>query len=161
MTMDIEAPPDLGLLLRNLLDLELDALESYETAMACAKSDAHRATLGQLRTQHAQHVHELTRRLCEVGGEPPKGPDLKRVLTQSKVALAGLKGDGPLLATLKTGEDDTCASYEQATSAPSVPPPVHDLLCRYLDDERRFASSLAGALALLDAGDDAPRSASH
>lgn len=141
-----ETRASLDLRLRSLVDQELDAVEAFGTAVACTKSTALNAMLSALRDQHAMHAAELGARLCEVGGELPKGPDLKRVLNQGKVVMACLKSDGAMLATLKASEDEARASYERGAEDDAMPPPVRALLRSYLTDEQHYAASLEHAL---------------
>lgn len=128
---------DLHKLLKQLLELELDAIRAYDSAITRIGNDDYRAQLTAFRADHQRHVQQLARVLGESGREPPKGPDLKRVLTEGKVVVASLIGDRALLFAMRTNESDTKVAYERASASALVAPQVKELLRRNLADERR------------------------
>jgi rubrerythrin len=138
---------ELGSLLKNLIELDYDAIEAYDAAIDRVRSEPYRTRLEEFRSDHFRHVEELSRVLREEGREPPNGPDIKRVLTQGKVIVAGLLNDRAILYAMKTNEADTNVAYERASSSPVAPLPVKEILRRNLADERRHRAWIVEQLA--------------
>lgn len=147
MTTLVGLQNDMNSLLYNLIELDYDAIEAYDAAIARLKNDAYRAQMREFRADHLRHTEELSRVLRDSGREPPKGPDIKRVLTQGKVMVAGLVGDRAILFAMKTNETDTNVAYERASSSSVIPMQVKDLLRRNLADERRHRAWIEEQLA--------------
>ncbi|MET0342576.1 MAG: ferritin-like domain-containing protein [Polyangiales bacterium] len=137
MTTFVGLQMDMHSLLKNLIELDFDAMEAYDAALARLGSDAYRGPLAEFRDDHERHTEELSRVLRDGGRTPPKGPDLKRLLTNGKVVLAGLVSDRAILYALKSIERDSNVAYERATKNDHVPPQVRELLRAALADERR------------------------
>jgi rubrerythrin len=137
---------DLNSLVKNLIELDYDAIEAYDAAISRLTNQSHRAQLQEFRDDHERHVDELSRVLRDGGRTPPKGPDFKRLLTEGKVVLAGLVSDRAILYALKTNENDTNVAYERASRNEAVPPQIRALLRASLADERRHRSWLAQQL---------------
>jgi rubrerythrin len=155
MTTLVGTQSDLNSLLKSLIELDFDAIEAYDAAIDRMKNLEYRSQLMQFRSDHARHVEELSRVLRDSGKEPPKGPDIKRVLTRGKVIAAGLVGDRAIIFAMKTNETDTNVAYERASSSSLVPAQVKDILRRNLADERRHAAWMKEILA----GEEPPYSA--
>lgn len=147
MTTLVGLESDLNRLQKHLIELDYDAIEAYDAAIARVKSDDYRTQLNAFRSDHQRHVEELSRVLRDGGQKPPKGPDFKRVLTQGKVVVAGLMGDRAVLFAMKTNETDTNVAYQRATANDAVPAQVKDLLRRNLADERRHREWMERELA--------------
>lgn len=129
--------------LRSLVELEYDAIEAYEAAVARLKDDGDRAAIEVFLSDHHRHVRELSELLSQAGYQAPSGPDLKRVLTTGKVMLGGLVGDRAVLMAMKTNEDDTNTAYERAAGRPDMWPQARPLMERHLADERRHRDWIA------------------
>jgi uncharacterized protein (TIGR02284 family) len=128
---------DLKSVLRQLIEVDFDAVEAYKAAIDRIGDPEAKGMLAKFRADHERHTDELGAQLRQLGGEPPTGPDLKRVLTQGKVVIAGLAGDRAVLMAMKSNEDDTNTAYERATQRTDASPDLLSLLRRNLDDERR------------------------
>lgn len=155
MTTLVGLQTDLHSLLKNLIELDYDAIGAYDAAIARVTQDAYRARLFELRDDHERHVEELSCVLRDVGRTPPEGPDFKRLLLKGKVVLAGLVSDRAILYALKTTETDTNVAYERASRSDAVPQQIKALLRASLADERRHRSWLEEQLE----GEEPPCSA--
>ncbi len=120
-----------------LVELDYDAIEAYEAAIDRLDDENFRANMRGFLLDHQRHVQELSEVIRELGGVPPTGGDLKRVLTKGKVVIAQIAGDRGILAAMKTNEDDTNTAYEHAVSHADTPQHIMTLLHRNLSDERR------------------------
>ncbi len=124
-------------LLHDLCELDHDAVEAYEAAIARMDDDGYKQSLRSFCNDHRRHIDELNACIQRLGGEPVLGGDFKRVLTKGKVVLAGLAGDKAILVAMKTNEDDTNTAYERAVQHAGFDQKVMDVLTRGLSDERR------------------------
>jgi rubrerythrin len=126
-----------GALLQQLIELDYDAVEAYSAAIERVESPATKETLATFREDHQRHIAELTSVLRNNNVSVPHGPDVKRILTQGKVVVAGLVGERTVLLAMKTNEEDTNTAYERAVAHDGVAPNVRELLRSALADERR------------------------
>jgi uncharacterized protein (TIGR02284 family) len=131
---------DVKSILHQLIELDYDAAEAYQAAIDRLKDTDAKLALAGFKRDHERHVQEVGAQLEAMGGEPPRGPDLKRVLTEGKVVIAGMMGDRAILIAMKSNEDDTNTAYERVTSRNDLSPELLLLLRKNLEDERRHRS---------------------
>lgn len=124
-------------LLRNLIELDYDAIEAYEAAIEKLDNASFREQMSAFCDDHRRHVAELNPILQRLGGEPVLQGDIKRVLTKGKVYLGSLISDRAILAAMKTNEEDTNTAYERAVAHVGVDAETLAVLQRNLSDERR------------------------
>lgn len=135
-------------LVKDLIELDYDAIEAYEAAMERVENVAYKAQLTAFRDDHRRHVAELTQFLVNMGEKAPLQGDIKRVLTKGKVVLGGLIGDRAILVAMKTNEDDTNTAYERATQRNDVQAELMAMFTRNLADERRHRAWIEQQLAM-------------
>lgn len=123
-------------LVRNLLQLEHDAIAAYDSTIERLDNAAYREKVAEFRRDHEAHVQELGRIANTLGVPAPREGDMKQLLTTGKVALADLAGDGAMLKAMKTNEDDTVKAYEQALSNSVTDAAMRPVLEKGLSDER-------------------------
>jgi len=152
---------DIRSVLHDLVELDLDAVEAYRTAIDKLEDTESKSALTGFMGDHERHVTEVGEALRKLGGEPPSGPDFKRVLTQGKVVLGGIAGDKGILKAMKSNEDDTNAAYERASSRTDVTPDLQALLRRNLDDERRHRAWIESRLSFIAQSDKPPTVEKH
>jgi uncharacterized protein (TIGR02284 family) len=124
-------------LLRNLIELDHDAIEAYEVAIEKLESASFRAQMSAFSEDHRRHVAELNPMLERLGGKPVLKGDIKRILTKGKVFLGSLIGDRAILVAMKTNEEDTNTAYERAVMHDGLDAETVAILRKNLDDERR------------------------
>ncbi|EYF04178.1 PA2169 family four-helix-bundle protein [Chondromyces apiculatus] len=124
-------------LLKDLIELDYDAIEAYEAAIERMDDMRDRAQLSTFLADHRRHVNDLSLFMHDLGGTPPDGGDIKRILTKGKVVLGGLLGDRAVLTAMKTNEDDTNTAYERALKRNDIPARIRAVFQRNLADERR------------------------
>jgi uncharacterized protein (TIGR02284 family) len=139
-------------LLRDLCELDYDAVEAYEAAIGKLGDPGHRAAMQRFCDDHRRHITELNVLIQDLGGTPVLSGDLKRLLTKGKVLLASLGSDRAILAAMKTNEDDTNVAYERAAGQGGLDRRTAELLRRNLADERQHRAWIEQTLASL--GDD-------
>lgn len=124
-------------LLKELIVLDLDAIEAYDAAVDRLATAGDRDQLVRFRQDHQRHVGELSELVRSFGEEPPGQADFRRILTMGKVVLAGLLDDESILRAMKSNEDDTNQAYERAVAHTGLPERVLPVLRANLGDERR------------------------
>ena len=136
-------------LLKDLIQLDHDAVEAYQAAIDRLHYAGFREALKGFCQDHLRHVEELGAQLSGLGREPPKEGDMKSVLAKGKVVLAGLVGDKQMLQAMKTNEDDTNTAYERAVRHDEASEEVREMLRRGLADERRHRDWMVATIRKL------------
>ena len=127
-------------LLSDLITLDHDAADAYQSAIDRLESTSWRESLTRFREDHLRHTRELGDLLKARGGTPPGGGDMKSLLTSGKVVIAGLAGDDAILEAMRTNEADTNTAYERALAFQGVDAATREVFQRGLDDERRHCA---------------------
>ena len=140
MVTTVGAESDLVILLADLVQLDFDAVDAYQAAIDRLDNPEWRATLASFRDDHLRHTAELGEALRGMGIVPPSGGDIKSMLTQGKVVMAGLVGDEAVLRAMRTNEADTNTAYERAVQFPDLHSGIRDMLEAGLADERRHCA---------------------
>lgn len=138
---------DLVKLLNDLIELDLDAVEAYRTAIDKLENVGDKAQLGLFMNDHQRHVRELQQLVVGMGANPASSADVKAVLTKGKVALGGIFGDRAILLAMKTNEDDTNTAYERAAARDDLPIHFREVIVRNLGDEHRHRLYIENRLA--------------
>ncbi len=128
---------DVATLLNGLIELDLDAVEAYRVAVDRIDDEADKAQLTEFMADHQRHAVDLQALVAELGSEPVRKPDIKRVLTKGKVLLAAIAGDRAILLAMKTNEDDTNDAYDRALGRDDLSVHVRNVLDKNREDERR------------------------
>lgn len=123
--------------LKELVQLDYDAIEAYDAAIERLEDPAYREALREFRQDHVRHTENLGSILRKLNEDVPSGPDMKRMLTEGKVVIAGLGGDKAVLRAMQANEKVTNEAYEKALKANGADAATRDTLKQNLDDERR------------------------
>ena len=78
---------------------------------------AYAEKLAEFRQDHVRHTENLGNILRNLNEKVPDGPDLKMILTEGKVVLAGMGGDKAILRAMQANEKVTNTAYEKALEA--------------------------------------------
>lgn len=134
--------------LNELIQLDFDAIEAYELAIAKLESAGYRNPLTRFSEDHRRHVRELSLLVQGYLGKPATGPDLKRLLTKGKVFIADLFGDDKaILMAMYANEKVTNKAYEAALEGIGEgKPEARVQLESNLADERRHRAWLEQAI---------------
>lgn len=127
---------------KELLELDYDAIEAYEAAIARLSNAEYKSKLQEFCEDHKRHVRELQYLLFDRGVEAPTGPSNKSLLTKGKVVLANLLGDDAVLAAMLTNEQDTNTAYERMNQRNDKWEEAASVLEDGLRDERKHKSWL-------------------
>lgn len=125
--------------LKELVELEFDALGAYEAALERLEDTEYKITLGQFRDDHKRHISELTTLLIQHDIEPPTSHSLgKHWLTVGKVVIGNLAGgDKAILLAMKSNEGDTNTAYMRMKERLDVWDDAKDIIDCGLQDEQR------------------------
>ena len=123
--------------IKSLIELDYDAIKAYESATHRLQNDDYIETLNGFKSDHARHVKELSSYLTQHHQTPPHEADVKSVLTQGKVVIAGLINDEAILKAMLSNEEDTNTAYERICSRSDLPDDLLEILKRGLEDEKK------------------------
>ena len=121
--------------LKDLLELDYDAVEAYSVAIDKLENKDYATTLAHFREDHKRHIEQLTALLKDHDIDPPKGPDLKQYLAKGKVYMANLIGDEAILKAMHSNEMDTNTAYKRINQFTEMWPEAVTILQRGLEDE--------------------------
>jgi uncharacterized protein (TIGR02284 family) len=123
--------------LNALIQLDIDAACAYDEAIQRIEEKDIAATLQTCRGDHQRHIDDLSEIVTNNGGQAPKrSPDLKGLLLQGLTALRSATGTEGALKAMEMNEKKTNEQYGKA-QAWDVPPGIHAVLARNLEDEKR------------------------
>jgi rubrerythrin len=122
--------------LKDLVELELDAIGAYQAAIDRLDSEEYKKQLEKFKSQHLKHVEELSKYLNNNNKDVPKEPSTKQWLTKGKTILASLIGDKTILKAMHSNEEDTNTAYERMNNRNDVPSDIKDQLSNFFSDEK-------------------------
>lgn len=123
--------------LKDLLELEYDATETYTAAVDRLNDENYKAKLNEFKADHERHIEEIRKLLKASGEEFTDGPCGKQVLMIGKVAIANLIGDNSILKAMLAAEEDTNTAYERMLNHEDKPSSADEFVRRAREDERR------------------------
>ncbi|MBS0351305.1 MAG: ferritin-like domain-containing protein [Proteobacteria bacterium] len=133
--------------LKELCELDFDAVEAYKAAIERLENNSYKEKLKQFMQDHIRHTTELSQLLSQHQVKAPTGPGSKSLLAKGKVVLGGLVGDKTILAAMKTNEDDTNTAYERLNAHQGKWPESVQILARGLEDEKRHRAWIEEVLS--------------
>jgi rubrerythrin len=137
MVTTVGTGTDAATVIRDLIQLENDAIAAYDAALLRLDRPEHKQQVEAFRADHERHLSELTAAAASEGADVPKDTDMKAMLTTGKVALADMAGESAVLKAMSSNETDTITAYDNASCNESVPASLRPMLERALADERR------------------------
>jgi len=131
--------------IKELVELDYDALGAYEAAINNLKNPEYKRKFEEFKLDHQRHITELTAFLSRCNETAPSGPDnIKKILVKGKVELASLFGDQDILKAMLSNEEDTNTAYERldARVGESADSSIAKIISGGLADERKHKSWL-------------------
>jgi len=128
--------------LNALLKLDYDAIDAYEAAINLLENEDYKDTFEEFKSDHQQHVDEISDFLRKNNKIPPTGPDVKSLLTQGKIVIAKLLGDEAILRAMRDNEFDTNTAYERIINFEPLPQNIKETLQKGLLDEIRHLACI-------------------
>lgn len=135
--------------LNELIELDFDAIAAYQAAVQRLESEGYKTQLQAFMRDHERHVSVLSAAVRELGDEPVKKGDIKKLLTKGSVVLADLFGDKAILMAMRTNEEQTNKAYEAAAKG-RFPEDIHRILLNNLSDERHHREWLIAKINAME-----------
>ncbi len=134
--------------LKELIELEYAATDSYEAAIDRLENPAYKTKLNEFKKDHEQHIKEISALLKKNKQEVPQPGVLgKQLITTGKVILANMVGDNTILHAMKSNEMDTNTAYERMNDHKGKWPDAKEFIKSGLQDERRHKAWLENTLS--------------
>lgn len=132
--------------LRALAQLDVDAIGTYDAAIARV-TDADVATqLASFRVDHVRHVQDLNALIQQLGGEPVQQvPDLKGVALTGMTMVTSMMGTLSALMAMVGNEELTNRVYEAALKL-KLDGEARTLIAKNYADEQRHLAWIKSAL---------------
>lgn len=124
--------------IKQLVELDYDAVEAYELAINNLENIEYKQSLEQFKSDHNIHITELAAFLARCNESCPTGSDnSKGLLAEGKVKLASIFGDQNILRAMLSNEEDTNTAYERmnARITEASDPEIKGIIARGLADE--------------------------
>ena len=133
--------------LKDLIELDYDAVEAYEAAVNRLHNQELKEKLNIFKADHEWHIQELANVLKKRNIAPPSGPSVgKQWLTKGKVILANLIGDNSILRAMLSNELETNTAYERVFLREDMWPEAKDIIRRSFEDEKRHKKWLENTI---------------
>ena len=126
--------------IKELIELDYDAVEAYEAAINRLEHSDYKNKLKTFKEDHQRHIQELSEFLARCGEEAPEASDnTKGLLAQGKVVLSSILGDSNILKAMLSNERDTNEAYERINSrvTKALDPTLVRVLAKGLEDEKK------------------------
>ncbi len=156
MSLTLVAPSDMVSLIRDLLEIELDAIDAYLAAIRRIRDPDAATRLREFVAVHHRQVRDLAECMRQHGGRPPTDGDFERVLSRGRGMIVGLVDDRAILAVIVESEADAEAAYEAcladlADVGDEETGRLREVVNRGLEDGRRHTAWLQQAILALQA----------
>lgn len=147
MTTLVGTEPNFADAVKDLVELDFDAIEAYDAAISKLQNEDYKRMLSDFKWDHNRHIDELTAILTHHGEEPPSGPSMvKQWLVKGKVFLGTLQGDKSILKAMLSNEEDTNTAYLRMNNRADKWADIIDTLERGLIDEQNHKKWLENTI---------------
>lgn len=122
--------------IRDLIQLDIDAVEAYEQAIEKIDDPVISDQLSIFQSDHERHIDELSDYLAEQGEDvPDRSPDIKGYLLEGFTSLSSSTGTDGALKAMQSNEKLTNKKYKEATEW-DLDSEAKDIIMQGYDDER-------------------------
>jgi len=133
--------------LKDLVQLDYDAVQAYDQATSRIEEDHIRHTLVSFRSDHERHITELSNIIKEYGQNPPeRARDLKGFILEGMTSLQSMLGTRAALRAMKTNEKLVNRRYRKAIDSLNMPTAVRNAVLKNFEDEKRHLAFIERAL---------------
>ncbi len=125
---------------KELIELNYDALEAYEVAIDNIEDSEYKKNFKEFKDDHKRHIAELGTFLSKCNEIYPSGPDnTKSLLAIGRTELASLFGDRNIMNALLANEEDANDAYERmnARISDSSDAQIAQIIAQGLEDARK------------------------
>lgn len=128
---------------------EYDVVEAYRTAIVRLGERAETAMLSSFEQEHREQIRNLDDLTKGMGGSKRRAGHWYRLFTRSRIVVAGLVGDLPVLAAITHNELNLLNAYERAVDHKKMPQRVLAVLQQHRNGSRRRYEWLVARLSAL------------
>lgn len=132
--------------LKELIELDYDAVDAYQAAIDRLENEEYKAKLGKFKADHESHIKVLNRILHAHDGVIVESGGAKGWLTKGKVILANLIGDKTILKAMRSNEEDTNTAYKKMNSHKAKWTDAADAIAQGMEDEEKHKKWLDAIL---------------
>ncbi|MFL5320888.1 MAG: DUF2383 domain-containing protein [Myxococcaceae bacterium] len=129
--------------LEGLVDLDREAIQAYDAAIARINNRAIRSALDRFKRDHIQHIDALTVELRNLGATPPERTRLPPL--QGFLAVSAIRGDSAALNAIAANVRLNADEYEDALRQ-SWPERLIELVALNFADCRRHLAFILQAI---------------
>lgn len=138
---------DFGNALKDLVELEYDAIEAYDETIKNLENEDYKSHMKDFLNDHKKHVEKLNEILVSHGKRSVTGPSGKRLLTKGKVILADIMGDdNSILKAMHSNEEDTNEAYHRMSAHKNKWEDIGNVIETFLEDEKKHKKWLEETL---------------
>ena len=137
MTTLVGTQKDFTSVIRELIELDYDAVEAYKVAIDKLVNSEFKAKMQEFKKDHERHIEDLAAVLRKHFEEVPTGPDGKQWLTKGKVFLASAVSDKAILMAMKDNEEDTNTAYIRTYERDDMWNDAKEVIRKGKEDEKR------------------------
>lgn len=139
--------------LNDLLQLNHDAIGSYDIAIEKLENADHASQISGFKLDHERHIRDLNRLIQSMGGTPVNEPHGTGPLKEAMQSLGSLAGDRGTLLAWRTNELQVRTKYDRyAAKAVRWSGEVKRMIDEQALDEERHYHWVAEALAAMGVG---------
>ncbi|WP_437680776.1 PA2169 family four-helix-bundle protein [Sorangium sp. So ce131] len=131
--------------LNDLIQLDRDAIASYEQAIKACEHVQTREMLARFRDDHARHVVDLSAHVAALGGVAAQDRDLKGKIIEGFTAITSVGDHSALLAM--RGNEELSNRYYEAALNEALTTEARDIVERNYGDEQRHLAWIKDALS--------------
>ena len=146
MVTKIEFQESFADALFELIELEYDAVDAYESAVERIQDYYYKTQLEDFKEDHYRHIKQFSALLESHEYQHPTGPSEKQWLLKGKVIPAKLLGDETILKAMKSNKIDTNVAYERIQDREDVWKDARVLINQGMHDEKRHKAWLEEAI---------------
>ncbi len=126
--------------LRDLAQLDVDAIGLYEAAIQRIDVPVVREKLMEFRADHARHVQDLKVAIVKLGGtQIEEKPDVKGSILRGFTAISSMMGTQPALIAMIGNEELNNRSYQSALKLDWLPDERALIEKNHSDEQRHLA----------------------
>ncbi len=139
--------------LTRLLQVDFDAVYSYDQALPKIEDAVMRSRLTEFRHSHQLHIHDLSEAIRRMGAEPPEvSNDFRGFFMGGVSALRSLSGTKGALKALQSVEEMTNREYGEVVSW-KAPDDIRELLRKQFTDVKIHLDYISSNLQALNTSD--------
>ncbi|AUX41565.1 hypothetical protein SOCE26_029860 [Sorangium cellulosum] len=131
--------------LNDLIQLDRDAIASYEQAIKACEHVQTREMLARFRDDHARHVVDLSAHVVAIGGVAAQDRDLKGKIIEGFTAITSVGDHSALLAM--RGNEELSNRYYEAALNETLTTEARAIVERNYGDEQRHLAWIKDALS--------------